>query len=275
MVRVTPEQLRPYTFHGVNLQQPDSKESVGDCPFCGKEIHFYIEVATGKWHCKSCGDSGNAVTFLRKLWKLSDENTTDYIDLAEDRKLLFPETVMHWGCARSILTRKWLIPGYNSKAKLCQLYQYVETAKGKQLLPTPTMGHQLHGVNLYKSKPQVFLCEGPWDGMVLWEMLAHAKPDAEGNLVTTSNQDASLLSDANVLAVPGCTVFSKNWLPLFFGKVVNLMYDNDHPCKHPKTGKTIQPAGYHGMVRVAGILSAAKKPPTEIKYLKWEELGNA
>lgn len=275
MPRVIPENLRPYIFHGIDLQwKPGDTHAKSECPFCAKERKFNVCLETGQWNCWVCDESGNAVVFLRKLWKASDLATVDYTELSEDRKLLYPETLMHWGVARSILTRNWMVPGYNAKRLLCQLYQYIKTSEGTRLLPTPTLPHQLHGANLYsKKKDETYLCEGPWDGMILWETLGHCKWTDNDKLVTTANPNASLLANASVLAVPGCMVFRKVWCPLFAGKIVNLMYDSDHPRKHPKTGKMVQPAGYAGAKRVARILSTAKKPPAEINYLKWEELG--
>ncbi len=150
-----------------------------------------------------------------------------------------------------------MVPGYNIEGELKQLYRYIPTAKGKKLLATPTAKHQLFGISLYDvGKPITFICEGPWDAMVLWEALGEAKRE-----------------DCNVLGVPGCSTFSKIWLPLFAGKTVNLMYDNDHPRKHPKTGKTVAPAALSGMRRVARMLMACSEPPSEVNFLRWGEKG--
>lgn len=40
-----------------------------DCPFCGKEKHFYISKATQMWDCKKCGESGNIYKLLKQLNK--------------------------------------------------------------------------------------------------------------------------------------------------------------------------------------------------------------
>ncbi len=75
------------------------------------------------------------------------------------------------------------------------------------------------------------------------------------------------MKDANVLAIPGCNTFFPEWVSLFRGKTVNLMFDNDHPVKHSKNGKLVAPAGLSGVCRIAGILADAGI--TEINYLKW------
>lgn len=37
-----------------------------DCPFCGKEKHFYLNSKTGLWNCKRCGEFGNWFQFRKK-----------------------------------------------------------------------------------------------------------------------------------------------------------------------------------------------------------------
>ncbi len=38
--------LRPYTFHGVDLCVSGT-HAIGDCPFCGSEGRFSVEISTG------------------------------------------------------------------------------------------------------------------------------------------------------------------------------------------------------------------------------------
>jgi hypothetical protein len=94
--------------------------------------------------------------------------------------------------------------------------------------------------------------------------------DVGDSLASTANRERSLLGGANVLAVPGCNVFSSSWLPLFKGKEVVVMYDSDHPKKHPKTEVAIEPAGHAGARRVAGMLAGTAR---SVSYLKWGEGG--
>lgn len=268
-----PRGLRPYLFHGLDLNWKDGDEEAwSDCPFCGRESKFFVNTETGQYQCKKCGDAGNVPVFLGKLWGLHNE-AVDYADLADDRGLDHSDTLMAWGVCRSVIAGDWLIPAYNEEGKLQQLYKYVKTSERSLLIPTPEMGHKMFGVKLFgKKKSTVYLCEGPWDAMRLWEVLGQTKETEKGH-VGTANRDRSLLADANVLAVPTCTVFAKEWCLLFADKTVVLCFDTDHPRKHPKTGKMIEPAGLAGMRRVAGILSSAKKPPSEILYHRWGEDG--
>lgn len=261
---VFPKNLRPFRFHGVELDWREGEANAkADCPWCGREGKFSINVQTSEWHCWVCNEGedkgkpirgGNALEFIRLLWKKSADATNGESDeLAKDRGLRYPDTLTHWGVVQSILTRDWLVPGWSADGKLTQLYRWLEDSKtGKRkLLPTPEMHHQLHGVNLYdKKRSKVYLTEGPWDGMALWEALRIAND-----------------REANVLAAPGCMVFFKHWLPLFAGKDVVLCYDSDHPRQGG------QQAGLDGMRMVSHALAGVDKGPASVSWIRWGEQG--
>lgn len=273
-----PDTLRPYLFHGVDLNWKDGEKSAkGECPFCGRQ-KFVVEIETGRYVCPVCvtgndKGGGNPTIFIRKLWEASPE-TGDLSELVRDKSLMNADGLKAWGVRKSP-TGHYIVPGYSAEGTLNQLYKYVLVDGKKRLLPTPTLGHQLHGVSTYDpAKDIVYLCEGPWDGIAWYEALARIKATDDG-YAPTSNAERSLLGEANVLAVPGCETFFDGWLKLFAGKTVVLMYDSDHPREHPNTGALLEPAGWKGLRRVAGILLAAKTPPKEVKYLRWGPEGYA
>lgn len=282
----TPKTLRPYRFHGVDVSNIRSDEAVTDCPFCGREGKFSINVQTGLWRCLVCNEGtqtqgkgyagGNSYTFLRKLWDISFQATKGYEELATFRRLLSQTTLVSWECARSTLGHgNWIVPAFGADKKMNQLYRYIRDGQtGKyRLMCTAEIPHALFGVNLYKNSCRtVYLCEGPWDAMVLWEVLRSTKPDGS-EYIRTGNEGASLLANSSVLATPGCNVFDEKWLPLFAGKKVVICFDNDHPKEHPSTKQIIPPAGYAGAKRIAQILARAENPPSEIYYLAWGGAG--
>lgn len=296
-----PDKLRPYQSLGVNIDYNGrGKDAYGDCPFCGREGKFSIVVETGQWRCVACNEGtdkgkpikgGNTSVFLHKLWELSDEATqpSDYAELASERGLLYPETLISWGVVKSVLTREWLVPGYNAEGKLCQLYKYVKSRDRKVLIPMPTLGHHLFGMANYDpAKSILYLTEGIWDGSTLWEVLGKMKLSGD-KYSSTSSYEASLLADANVLSIPGNLTFFESWLPLFAGKRVRLMCQSDHPklicqkCsksyskvdneKCPKCevegNREVEPASYLGMNRIVQILSESNSPPESIELLMW------
>lgn len=274
------EKLRPFAFHGVLFGNPHNDEALGDCPFCGRERKFSVNVTTGQWRCWSCETGtakggGNVYTFLAKLHEMGVAGTrdVDYNELSADRGYRYPETLAEWGLCRSPITGEWLVPTYNLERRITNLYRYVLVEGKLRLLPTPTLGHHLFGVNLYdKDKETVYLCEGPWDAIALYELFGQTKTDGR-DYKPTANREISLLGVSNVLAVPGCNVFQPSWVSLFGSRAVVLMYDNDHERQHPVTGQVIQPAGLRGMQQVARIFAEASDKPSTLSYLCWDKNG--
>lgn len=269
-----PKSIRPFIALGVDLEWEDKEQAEAECPFCGKAKKWFCAVATGLWDCKVCGAKGNAITFLRQLWEASDEATKDYDELAATRKLLHPETLMYWGCCKSVITGEWLVPGYDAKGDVCQLYRWVYdfSARRNKLLPTTGLGHGYHRPTAFpKTYDTLYVCEGPWDGMALWEVLRSAKRGEDGTLGPTANEGVSLLADAAVIAVPGSNSFAEAWLPLLAKKRVVLLYDNDHPREVKE--RAVEGAGIAGMRRVCQLLAKAEEPPSSVEYLRWADGG--
>jgi hypothetical protein len=252
-----PQCLRPYAFHGVEFHwKPKDKWTSGDCPFCGHTEKFGIHARSGVHRCFKGGCKGNITKFLQWLWEESYQRTSEYQLLADDRRLIFAKTLERWHWAKSILTGDWILAGYTLNTKLVQLYRYIRFSKRFTLVPTPTISHKLFGIHLYDPNQQeVYLCEGPADAMVLWELLRH-----RGNM-------------ANVLAVPGCQVFFPEWSTLFARKSVVLLFDSDHPRTNGQVGKSLKPAGFSGMRRVASLLAASSPRPADISFLSWGPEG--
>ena len=278
-VAVIPQSLRPYLFHGVEIEWKTGEANVvGNCFACGKERKLSVKVDNGVYNCFVCGTKGNLTTFLNWLWDASDKATNGATKiLATNRKLLYPETLSYWGVVQSVLTGDWLVPGYGLGGKLAQIYRYLKNSRTGRftLLPTPGIQHYLHGVNLLNpSKDTIFICEGPWDGLALWEVMRGTKRDGEGNFLVTGSESSSLLGGANVVSVPGCGSIGepfKRWLPLFANKHVVLMFDSDYPVIN--NGKTVPGAGYTAMRRAVELLTGAEEKPASVSFLRWGGKG--
>jgi hypothetical protein len=256
-----PDALRPYTFHGVELDIPrHGEEAIGECPFCGS-TKFNVNMDTSMFKCwsGSCDESGNATTFLRKFWKFCYDQTThrDYDKLGEESG--FSGTAANvFGCAMSTLKDQWIIPGYNADGAMVTLLRYGRIKDGdvwkNRLMLCPTMSSSsLMNVQNYDPKLEdVYLFEG-WRDAIAWTDYMAVKG------IT-----------GNVLATTGTSHFKPGLCSLFSGKRVNVMFDNDIPVVNEKTGKKKKSAGVEGIKRVASILSSSKDgPPDEINYIAW------
>lgn len=287
-----PDTLKTYAAHGIDLNyRKGVPEAVGTCPFCARDNKFSVKIETGQWRCLVCNEGpekdksirgGNAVVFLRTLYRLSKEamasKAADLAQLAASRGFLSAKILESWGVVKSISSNEWLIPGYNPEGAMCQLYRYVKLGDKLRLLatpPSPTLQHQIHGLNFWgKSKEVVFVCEGPWDGMALHEVLSQTK-STENGLAATGNVKLSLFNEVNIVALPGCNTFKPQWSKLFENKRVVVLFDNDHPKKNEATGKMVPPASIEGLKRFCEIVSSSETPPASLEYLKWGEAGYA
>lgn len=273
----TPEPLKPYKSLGLTIShRKGAKDATSDCPFCGRENKFNINVENSKFGCVVCSESGNQYVFIRRIYEASLANTKleDYRLLREQKHLLSEEVLKDWGVCKSIINGKWLCPGYNEKGTINQLYQYSYNGERWAWFPTGGLaGHSLMGMGKFDpKKPVIGLCEGLWDGAALYEILGLTKSTEEGYRPTGS-YEASLLADKNILSFPAAKVFKESWLPLFSGAIVVLLAQNDHPKLNEKTGTYSSPASYSGMERIAKLLMGYKDPPAEIRLLHWGEKG--
>lgn len=273
---IVPKAIKPYLFHGLDIEHGDHlDQAIGICPFCDKK-GMYINQENGCWDCKKCGKGakgsgeGNLAGFLKLFHAELNGHGID--EFAAERGFLSTETMQDWGVGFSHFNQRWYVPGYNPDGNLCQLYRYTKMGDKMRLLATPTMNHQIHGMSMWDDKKSIiYICEGPFDGIALCEILGKTKL-LDSGYTLTSNYAKSLLKDSNVIAFPGANVINESWCKLFKGKHVVLMYDNDHPKKN-KQGKDIAPAGISGMKRAAAVLTETTDAPLSISYLCWGEDG--
>lgn len=271
----TPDKLRPFVFHGVDLgKSPVSgAEHLGVCPFCGNK-KLYVSAETSQWECKWCSEKGNAKSFLWAVLKHGStgnvSDTRSLMKIADDRRLLKPESVAVWGVCVSPADGNLVCPGYGPDRKVDTLYSYRRIDGRTAWFVTPTFKHALFLPKDYDPKRKtVYVCEGLWDAAVLRETLLGLKYDAtdKSRLVKTGNPAISLYADANVVAVASASTWEESWNALLAGKDVVLLYDSDHK-QNPTTGQLVR-AGYEGMRRTYASLAAGAEPPASVRYLGW------
>lgn len=267
-----PDGLKPYAFHGLDIDYKEGEENAQAlCLSCDKN-KLGIRADNGMARCFTCDYTGNAYTFIQLLWQQSYENTSlnDYRSLSHDRGYTSEKTLINWNLAKSILTDEWLACGYGATGALSTLYRYCRIEGKQRLLPTPTLGHQLFGHNLYsKSADTVFYFESLWDAIAYWDVISQCTM-LNGKYVPTKSRNLSLVRSTNVLASPGCEVFFEKWIPLFTGKHVCLMSQNDHPRVNEKTGTKVAPASYTGMKKVYSLI---KSEAASVKVMQWGPEG--
>ena len=200
----------PFKCHGVRFHGKTGDKVIGNCPFCGKEKHFYADVNSGLWDCKVCGEKGNVITFLGKVAQAVFEATTvdDYKALSKLRGLPV-DALRSWRLGLD--GTDWLLPAYSKNGTVHDIRRW--NAKTKIMKSTTGCSVQLYGTDHANRVPEggtIWLCEGEWDCMTMAWMLKLAK-----------------CSNAAAVGVPGALVFKDEWREVFRNKDVILCYDND------------------------------------------------
>jgi DNA-binding HxlR family transcriptional regulator len=223
-----------FEAYGTVFTGETGPEKYGHCPFCGKQ-KFYLNADSGQWSCKAgdCLRSGNLYTFLNHVWDDAFDETrvAHYRRLAANRGLSV-DTLERFELAYN--GDQWLLPVRNMKGSLIQLRHFY---LGRPPLNTKGLKSALfnaHTLHLPGDGRAVWLCEGEWDAMKLWEAIG---------------------DEVDIVAVPGANVWRDEWTGWLANRRVNVVYDAD------LAGKT-------GMDRVAEKLLEAG---SSVRVISWPD----
>lgn len=299
-----PKALKPYHFHGVELDYRDNPEwAPGSCPFCLKDSHFFVKVEDGRFKCQRCDAEGNTYTFLEMLFQRSLELTkdSDLAPLAKDRKVSVA-SLRAFEVVKSCTTGEFILPGYNTKKVLTNLYRCIprqdETGKYRwQIISTPECKVTPYGLKelwSQPSKPTIFVNEGLWDGCATYDALINTTNSPGGVTTrskspsaakgtstpsTTKSQYSPNYSNTGILCAPAAGNFSSEWFLYCEDKDTLLLFDNDHPKLYPadhekagelivQRGKPVCP-GWDGMQRIIKLAATSSRKPRSLKTIQW------
>jgi hypothetical protein len=233
--------LKAYRQHGfIQLDNSGGNQETGTCPFCGKD-HFFANVETKAWDCKTCGKHGGYKTFLREIVKHCQQffKGDAAITLSKARGISIP-TLRARGIGFNPATQKYTIPIPDRVAG--EMWNVLTYQPGSRAIVTAGGEVGLFGWEQdIDSADTIWLCEGEWDGMAWMETLAAKKVKGE-----------------IALAVPGALTFKAEWASLFKGKRVHVLYDHDKP-------------GRDGAKKVYATIKTIAK---ELDFLHWPEDDN-
>ncbi|VTT97981.1 Hypothetical protein CGL2_11346193 : Putative uncharacterized protein OS=Leptospirillum sp. Group II '5-way CG' GN=CGL2_11346193 PE=4 SV=1: Toprim_2: DUF3987 [Gemmataceae bacterium] len=238
-----PGYLRLFELFGVDFRSDADPNRQAECPFCGKD-KFYANVITGQYVCHSantCGEKGNAYTFVNAMHRAANEDTTDDLlsPLGEVRGLSV-EVLKRHGVVWCSVLGKYLLPAFNREGNVQTALRLDATnPKSRELLPG--LPQALFGLNHLSSDRErpLFICEGPWDYIA-----------ADEHLRGVNSRD-----DIDVVAAPSATTFKPDWVKYFEGRLVYLCFDNDK-------------AGRDGHERIRKLV-AQIKVPCKLHLLQW------
>jgi len=207
-----PDILKPFAVHGVQFSDLNrNNQAVGLCPFSNKPDKFFVNLSNGLWDSKTAGMSGNLQNFFYckhlKNFKLISQERKKQLSL--DRGISI-ETINKFQIGYD--GKYFTIPIFDNKVNsLVDLRRY---QIGKAITSTSQAQHGIFGLRFLKEHGTIYICEGEWDTMALYECL----------------QNNDLLNVSSVICSSGgAGTFKKNWLSLFQGRDIILLYDNDDP----------------------------------------------
>lgn len=230
---------------GVLFNDISGNQVISNCPFCGADDHFYINLDSENkaWDCKKCLRSGGFRGFVEQMVEYCfDESNEKVIEILEEERgnAITHDTLMtHIGYHP--WTRKYVIPSADKDNSVVSIKLYdmktMHNCTGFEL--------GLYGLwedEKIRKSDKIFLVEGEWDYLALIDILS------------------SLRIDIPVLALPGAGSFKMHFTPYFENKDVYIVLDND-------------PAGTAGTLKVVQYLWDVAKTCYEIRWTDDKEKG--
>lgn len=239
--------LMVFKQHGFIPKDCSGNQVYGYSIFSGKN-KFYVNPETKMWDCKNSGQKGGYKQWLKQVYKLALANFKgDRISWLKKNRGLSRMTLKHHGIGWNPYNETYIIPIFDAvNDSIWDLRIY--SSKTKKLMSSAGSTTGLYGwENLQKYK-KIWLVEGEWDKMAMWEILYRTDK----------------LKDETVVSVPGAGVFKTEWHALFNNKIVYVCYDAD---KTKKVSGVKRPgAGPLGTMKVK---QALKNLASELKFVNW------
>jgi len=241
--------LTTFKQHGFIYKGESGTQVYGHSVFSGKD-NFWINPDTKMWDCKNTGESGGFQQFLKRVHNMSlDHIKGERLGWLKKKRGFLRATVKHHQVGFNPHNDTYLIPVYDGKEDtMWDLRIY--NPKLKKIMGTAGCNVGLYGWEELQKFKNVWVVEGEWDKMAMWEILYRT----------------DRLKDETVVAVPGANTFKSDWCQLFKEKNVTVVYDHDLP---KSVGGVVRPgAGPAGTVKV---YKALKNICKSIKFVNWPE----
>jgi hypothetical protein len=232
----------------------DNKNVVGTCIFCGKK-KMYVNWEIKTYHCKVCNEQGGYQNLLDSCTEFFCQDLQgDKLQDLVDSRGLDAETFKAHNMGYNYLTNEYTIPIYDDKREHVLNIKKGRLNKKSGKIPLFNLSgsnSSLFGSHslMNETIEKVFLVEGEWDKMTMWEALQkeHVK-------------------DTIVVSVPSATIFKDHWIDYFANRHVSVFFDNDH--NRTVNNKVILGAGKSGAIKIYKLLSSFTK---SIQFIHWSK----
>ena len=236
-------------------------EVVGICPFCNAH-KFFFNVSLKVYKCHVCGSGGGYRKFLREcVDTFQDEFNGEIAKKLSVNRSISIETLKHFMVGYNPKTSDYLIPTFDEdNIEVVGMKRFHLFPDGTKTFLNVTGSHQnifnQHVLtdNINDNSSIVYICEGEWDTMALYEATVKAKGGT------------GFHTNYYVVGVPGATSMKDAWVNKFKDKNVVVIFDNDKN-KRSKNGKITVGAGTQGGLKVYNCISSVVK---SIKFVHWK-----
>jgi len=247
--------LIAFKQHGFTPEGESGSDNVyGNCIFCDGD-KFFVNTETKMWDCKHCGRTGGFLTFLAEVVEFCIEGMgkAELRALVDDRGIT-AKTMRAHQVGYNAITGRYVIPVWDmNRDNVWDIRIYNPSAPKDKPKITSTAGCT---TGLYKWEElqrtdyqNIWLCEGEWDCMAMWEMI----------------QDQGMKRDIAV-GVPGANTFKNDWTVYFKDRDVYVVYDNDHD--KVVRGRVRKGAGIQGGIKVYERLRSAVH---DMRFVHWPD----
>lgn len=253
------DNLKAFKQHGfLPVNSSGENQAVGNCIFCGKDNHFYINVETKQWDCKVCGIKGGYSTFINEILELCKEQFTvkESLKLARKRGLK-ARTLLSHNVGYNPYINSYVIPLYKmNDSNIVYSLKIFPILKNGELskLRMNTYGMKSGMMGWYNlDDPSIdtwWIVEGEWDYFTLYEILTN------------------LNINDGILGLSLATGFKDEFMNYFKNKTVHVLLDNDPDIINKQTKKKQFGAGIQGMIKIYNKISSLTK---SIDFIHWPQ----
>lgn len=241
--------LKVFKQHGFIPKGVTSDQVFGYSIF-GNTNKMFINPEIKTWDCKSSGLEGGYQEWLQQVHKFSLKHLTDNrMQWLKDKRGLSKATLEYHAVGWNPGNSGYTIPVFDeNNENLLDLRMY-KIVKGKwMLLSSAGTNACLYGYERLQKFKTVWLVEGHFDKMAMWEIL----------------YKTGKLEDETTWAAPGAQTFKNSWVDRFKNKVVYNVYDADRTKMFQ--GVERPGAGPKGSYKVQTMLGNL---PKKIKFVNW------
>lgn len=241
--------LTVFKQHGFIYKGESGNQVYGYSIFSGKD-NFWINPEKKTWDCKNTGYEGGYAKFLQCVHEMSVKSLNG-LPLSKLRKSrgLQRNTFTSHKVGYNPSNDTYVIPIYDANNdKIWDLKIFNPKAKKNNMFGTAGGSVGLYGWDELSAAKTIWLVEGEWDKMAMWEILYNMKK----------------LGDETVVSAPGALTFKTDWPQLFKDKDVICAYDKDDP---KTVNGILRPgAGPKGTMKVSKLIKNVTK---SLNFVHW------